>query len=123
MGVNRRLRRLRRPAPNRCAFAALAILFFAFVPAGAAGPRQWSSGKLIEISHKGDFYEYTVFDGTCGYVGSSSRPLRVTLNSQVKFAIQGSSFYIADDKGKPKKIRFKLQFLAPPPPPPRPKNQ
>jgi hypothetical protein len=76
-------------------------------------------GHLVEIANPShNRYEYTIVTAEDGYVGRSSKPVRVENDTEVRFTIKRGTLYLVDVDGKVQRLRYVLQFLRPPLPPP-----
>src|SRR5207245_5161732 len=66
-------------------------------------------GELTEIMNPSrNRYEYTILTKEDGYTGRSSKPIRVTKGSEVRFTIHGRSLYIIDMDGKTQRLRYAM---------------
>jgi hypothetical protein len=81
----------------------------------AQQPSEWTSGEVIKIEWNNGAYDYSVFNGRCGFVGRSTKKLDVGV--QVKFRLRGRLMLMMDRTGKTMRTQFREQWLAPPPPP------
>jgi len=107
---------------------AVALIFVVFAavalpPASATDlakvlPKHWSTGVLVEIKKHPHSYDYWIELEIDRYVGRSPKRLRLTMNTQVKFAIEGYFLYIVDSVGVVQKTSYVEQDLLPPPSPP-----
>ena len=103
------------------------LLFFVSILAAAKDkpPVQWQTGRLTDISsergrrvtdRRDDHVYYTIDAGDIVYVaerGLSSRwdkPLRVTINKDVRFHIKDQSLYLEDEEGKEHKLTIEKQI-------------
>jgi hypothetical protein len=84
----------------------------------AQQPAQWSPGEVTKIERHGSAYDYSLFDGECGFIGRSDKKLDYKLGEKVKFRLSGKQMLIMDHTGKTHRTKFVLQWLSPPPPPP-----
>ena len=87
-----------------------------------AKDRNWRTGKLLDVknentqrfvngtSYGGELWDYTVDDGKYVWVMQRElhlrwdKPLFVTVNAPVKFAIEKHTAYLVDDDGKEHKL-------------------
>lgn len=72
---------------------------------------------MIKVERHGGAYDYSVFDGRCGFVGRAAGKLHIEVGEDVKFATQGKLMLILDRAGKTHRTQFRLQWLAPLPAP------
>lgn len=82
----------------------------------AQSPLQWVSGKVIRVERAGEVYYYSVFGEGCGYVGRTTKKLRVEPDADVRFSVDGRFLLIVDGTGKIQRTRFTETWLAPPAP-------
>ena len=77
-------------------------------------------GELTEIMNPSrNRYEYTILTKEDGYTGRSSKPIRVTKGSEVRFTIHGRSLYIIDMDGKTQRLRYAVHLTSSAPAPKR----
>jgi len=75
-------------------------------------------GELTEIMNPSrNRYEYTILTKVDGYTGRSSKPIRVTKGSEVRFTIHGRSLYIIDMDGKTQRLRYAVHLTSSAPAP------
>jgi hypothetical protein len=94
------------------------VVFLVLSACGVAQQQdQWTSGTLIKVERQGRAYDYSVFDGRCGFVGHSTKKLDTNVGEEVRFSIEGRVLLIVDRTGKTHRTQFRLQWLSPPTPP------
>jgi hypothetical protein len=95
------------------------VVFFVLSACGVAQQQdQWTSGKVIKVERHGRAYDYSIFDGRCGFVGRTTKKLNTHLGEEVRFSTEGKVLLIVDRTGKTQRTQFRLQWLSPPTPPP-----
>lgn len=93
------------------------------VPAQKKDKREWQEGTLTDITAKRDAWghiAYTIDTGEMVYTAGhfhfrgSDKPLPLTINTKVKFAIEKEKFYLVDDEGKEHKLKLEKKALKTP---------
>jgi hypothetical protein len=114
-------------------FVAIAVMAVLFAPRSATAKsheRHWQSGTLVDVraetglrffkgtSQRSDAMLYTIETPQYTYVAKRTmtrrgdKPLLVTVNTPVKFALEGATVYVLDESGKEHKLTLEKKTLS-----------
>ena len=96
------------------------LFLIAFTVLAIAKTRDWKTGKLISVDvdqRNLINYIYKIDDGKIIWVANRNawskydKALLVTVNAEVKFAVEGDHLFLVDEKGKEHKLDIQHKIL------------
>jgi hypothetical protein len=84
----------------------------------AASPKSWLVGELVDVTRRGEYYDYRIIYGNDRFTGRSTTQLHLTAGTKVQFStvVSENSLYLIGEDKNIRKTRYYLQELMPPPP-------